>query len=126
MSIGENIKRIREQHDLSQADLAKILDVSEQAVSSWETNARTPRMGVIQKIADKFDILKSNIIEDNGIQDGFWEAKKKDEEMDEIIQAIKDRPEMHTLFSKTSKTSKETVEKTIKMLEILKETNHDL
>jgi repressor LexA len=64
MSIGKNIKRLREIHNLSQEDLAAIAGVSDKAVSTWENDLKTPRMGTIQKIADHFGILKSDIIED--------------------------------------------------------------
>ena len=64
MSIGKNIKKLREKHNLSQEELAKIAGVSDKAVSTWENDLKTPRMGTIQKIADHFGILKSDIIED--------------------------------------------------------------
>ncbi|MED3650642.1 MULTISPECIES: XRE family transcriptional regulator [Heyndrickxia] len=68
MSIGKNIKRLREQHNLSQEELAEIAGVSDKAVSTWENDLKTPRMGSIQKIADHFGILKSDIIEDQKVQ----------------------------------------------------------
>ncbi|MCM3598970.1 helix-turn-helix domain-containing protein [Metabacillus idriensis] len=64
MSIGKNIKKLREIHNLSQKDLAEIAGVSDKAVSTWENGLKDPRMGAIQKIADHFGILKSDIIED--------------------------------------------------------------
>lgn len=67
MSIGKNIKRLRELHNLSQKELAEIAGVSDKAVSTWENEIKEPRMGVIQKIADHFGILKSDIIEDQKI-----------------------------------------------------------
>ncbi|SFM14329.1 helix-turn-helix transcriptional regulator [Pelosinus propionicus] len=67
MAIGDNIKKLRKFHDLSQKDLALIAGVSDKAVSTWESGAKEPRMGVIQKIADHFGLQKSNIIEDNGL-----------------------------------------------------------
>jgi transcriptional regulator with XRE-family HTH domain len=67
MSIGMNIKKLREMHNLTQVELAKIAGVTDKAVSAWETETKEPRMGVIQKIADHFGIKKSNIIEDNGL-----------------------------------------------------------
>lgn len=65
MSIGENIKRLRLQHGLSQAELGAIAGVTDKAVSTWENGAKEPRMGAIQKIADYFHIKKSDIIEDD-------------------------------------------------------------
>lgn len=64
MSIGRNIKRLRELHNLSQKEFAEIAGVSDKAVSTWENEIKEPRMGAIQKIADHFNILKSDIIED--------------------------------------------------------------
>lgn len=63
MSIADNIKRIREMYGLSQEEFAKIAGVSDKAVSTWETGRNEPRMGAIQKIADYFNITKSEIID---------------------------------------------------------------
>lgn len=65
MSIGKNIKALREQSGLSQADFAKMLGVTDKAVSTWENETRIPRMGVIQKIADCYGLQKTDIIEDS-------------------------------------------------------------
>ena len=51
MSIAENIKRIRLEHGLSQAELGKIAGVSDKAVSTWELGLKTPRMGAVEKMA---------------------------------------------------------------------------
>lgn len=40
----EKLKDIREDHDLTQAELAKILNTTRQQVSKWETGTQT--MGV--------------------------------------------------------------------------------
>ncbi|AMR87660.1 LexA family protein [Bacillus thuringiensis] len=64
MSIGKNIKKLRDKHNLSQKEFGEIAGVSDKAVSTWEKGLKEPRMGAIQKIADHFGILKSDIIED--------------------------------------------------------------
>lgn len=64
MSIGKNLKRIREDHGLTQAEMGKIAGVSDKAVSTWESEQKVPRMGAIQKIADYFHIAKSAIVDD--------------------------------------------------------------
>ena len=63
MAIGDNIKNLRLKHGLSQLELADVVGVSDKAVSTWEQNKVVPRMGAIQKMADYFDIQKSDIIE---------------------------------------------------------------
>ncbi|MHC1696412.1 MAG: LexA family protein [Eubacteriales bacterium] len=63
MSIGDNMKKLREKKGLSQEEFGKIAGVTDKAVSNWETGLREPKMGSIQKIADYFGITKSEIIE---------------------------------------------------------------
>ena len=38
MTLGENIVRLRTKENLSQSDLADMLDVSRQSISKWETD----------------------------------------------------------------------------------------
>lgn len=64
MSIGKNIKKLRIANGMEQSQIAKIAGVTNKAVSAWENELSVPRMGAIQKIADYFGILKSDIIED--------------------------------------------------------------
>ncbi len=65
MTVGSNIKRLRENHRLTQEEFGKIADVSSMAVSQWENDRAVPRMGAVQRIADHFKIPKSEIIDDS-------------------------------------------------------------
>lgn len=71
MGISENIRLLRERHNLSQSELGKIAGVSDKAVSTWELGLKEPRMGAIQKIAAYFHLEKSNLIEDGGLDRDF-------------------------------------------------------
>ena len=64
MSIGSNIKQLRESHGLTQIQLGQIAGVTDKAVSTWESDTKIPRMGAIQKIADYFKLPKSAILDD--------------------------------------------------------------
>lgn len=64
MSIAENIKKIRLEHGLSQAELGKIAGVSDKAVSTWELGTKIPRMGAVEKMANYFGIPQSAIVDD--------------------------------------------------------------
>ncbi len=65
MSIGKNIKFLRESKGLTQEELGKIIGVSGKTVSSWELETKTPRMGAMQRLSDFFQVKKSDIIEDD-------------------------------------------------------------
>lgn len=56
MSIAKNIKVLREHRNMSQNDLAKLLQVTDRAVSAWETGVKEPRIKNLRKIADLFDL----------------------------------------------------------------------
>lgn len=77
MSISKNIKELRNKFDLSQKDLAEIAGVSDKAVSTWENGSKEPRMGAIQKIADHFGLLKSNLIEEDGMKNILFLDRKE-------------------------------------------------
>ena len=64
MSIGSNIRRLREQHQLTQKELGAIAGVSDKAVSTWENGTKEPRMGAIQRLAEYFGIPKSTLLDD--------------------------------------------------------------
>ena len=92
MEIGAIIKKLREEHGMLQEELAKYLGVTYQAVSTWETGKRLPRMGSIEKMSLLFGVTKSYIIgeEDDSI---YFEFKITDEEQRLIIAYRKATPE---------------------------------
>lgn len=71
MSIGSNLRSLRQRSHLSQLEFAKIANVTGKAVSEWEHDKKIPRMDALQRIADHFGIKKSYLIEDNGVNDFF-------------------------------------------------------
>lgn len=52
---GNYICKLREEHNLTQMELAKLLDVSDKAVSKWENGQAIPRMETLEKLADTLD-----------------------------------------------------------------------
>ena len=64
MSIGENIKRLREEHNLTQREIGEIAGVSDKAVSTWELGVKEPRMGAVQRLAAYFDVPLGTLLED--------------------------------------------------------------
>lgn len=64
MSIGTKIKELREERKLTQEQVADALDVSFQAVSSWERNEYRPDIDKLIKLAELFDVSISAIAEE--------------------------------------------------------------
>lgn len=66
--IAENLKLLRKRYGITQQELAEIAGVTNSAVSAWETGAKEPRMGPIERISRHFNIKKSNLIEVGGME----------------------------------------------------------
>lgn len=64
MSIGENIKCLREERGLTQEKVAEALDISFQAVSSWERDEYKPDTDKLIRLAELFDVSVSAIAEE--------------------------------------------------------------
>ncbi len=72
VNIGEKIKSLRKQKNLSQEVLAKYLGVSFQAVSKWENGNTMPDVTMIPAIASFFGISTDELFDFN-----LFEAEKK-------------------------------------------------
>lgn len=62
MNLGENIYRLRTEKNLSQGDLADVLDVSRQSVSKWENNSAVPELDKLLKLAQIFGITIDELV----------------------------------------------------------------
>ncbi len=56
MNHYERLKDLREDHDLTQADIAHLLDTTRQQVSKWETGAQMMGVDKYIKLAKHYNI----------------------------------------------------------------------
>ena len=75
MTIGERLYNLRKEKNMSQEDLANVLDVSRQTVSKWETGESTPDFNKICPLCEYFGITSDELL--SGKQN-IIEAKKED------------------------------------------------
>ena len=62
--ISENLQYYMDKFSINNKELSEIVGVSESTVGKWILKKATPRMGVIEKLADYFNIQKSNLLEE--------------------------------------------------------------
>ena len=98
MEIKDSIKHLRESHGLSQHEFGVIAGVSDKAVSAWEAGTRIPRMGAIEKLAQYFQIQKSDIIDGCVTSDGKNRPYYFDPETAMLAQAAANDPDMRLLL----------------------------
>lgn len=78
MEIGKKIAQLRKEKGFTQKEVADFLNVSDKAVSRWESGVGNPDMNLIPKIAKLFGV-STDYLFDNGEQPDGPTAGKKDE-----------------------------------------------
>ena len=56
MTLGERLYELRNKNNLSQEELAEVLDVSRQSISKWENDKAYPEMTRLLFMSDYFDV----------------------------------------------------------------------
>lgn len=83
MSLGKNIHALRSAKNLSQENLADLLDVSRQSVSKWETDAAVPDLDKLIKMCDVFgvtlDQLTGRVPHEKEVEKNVRHVKKTSE-----------------------------------------------
>ena len=74
---GNKIYELRKKKNLTQEDLAILLDISDKAVSKWENGTSKPTIENLKKLSDIFDISLDDLIED--------EDKKSKQKITKIV-----------------------------------------
>ena len=84
LNIGETIKRLRKERDITQEEFAEVFGVSCQSVSRWENNSCYPDIELIPTIAAFFDISTDKLM---GV-DEVAEKKAVDQYLNDFQAAI--------------------------------------
>lgn len=98
--------------------VSKATGISTGSLSDWKNGRSSPKADKLQKIADYFGVSVDYLL-------GKTYTKKEptvktdDDELNEYLEELKNRPEMQMLFSLAKGASKEDVEKAVKIVEAL-------
>ena len=67
MNLGERIYKLRTEKNLSQGDLADLLDVSRQSISKWENNSSVPELEKIVRLSEIFEVSLDELVKGEGL-----------------------------------------------------------
>ena len=104
---AKNLKRLMDISGKNQMDLMNDLNLSSSTVSSWCTGQKFPRMGKIQMLADYFNVMKSDLIEDKSEPP---ETYYLNDDARDRAQFMFENPEYKVLFDASRKVKKEDIE----------------
>ena len=88
-----NLKRMMEQRGISRQDLSKILGVSYFTLSDWVNGKKYPRMDKVEMLADYFGVLKSDLIEDKGMNKTLPQVQTLTEGETMLLELFRQIPE---------------------------------
>ena len=69
-TFGRNMRRLRKEHNLRQEDLAKILGMTREKISYYESQAKNPTIEFILRIADFFKVNTDALLREHVYVDG--------------------------------------------------------
>lgn len=119
MIVAKNLKRIFFEHDRSQADVARDLNISKQTLSSWMTGKRTPKMSKIDLLCHYFNCTREDIMEPHDEQYYLDKAAAR------AAQEAFDDPNLRALFDTARGSRPEDIQMAVEMLKRFKGTNPD-
>lgn len=62
LQFSENLKLLRERHNLSKIQLAKIIGMTDRALYNYEANVRIPKLDVVTKMANVFGVTVDALV----------------------------------------------------------------
>ena len=83
--IGQTIRGLRKQRKISQTELAKILHVSQQTVTAWETGKAEPSSSAISSLADYFNVTTDYLLGRDVKEENSTDTKDLAKIMDSIM-----------------------------------------
>ena len=79
MSFAENLKQIRKEKQLSQEELAEMLEVSRQAVSKWEQGIGYPEVEKLLLLSEKLNVSLDYLMSTKIVQEDVQNIGKKND-----------------------------------------------
>ena len=88
-----NLRRLMEQKGVSRQDLSNVLGVSYFTISDWVNGKKYPRMDKVEMLATYFGILKSDLIEEMGINENLPQPQTLTEGEMMLLELFRQIPE---------------------------------
>ena len=120
----ERFEQLLQKRGVTPYKVSKETGVTQTSLSNWKSGRNTPSAKTLQKLADYFGVTVGYLM---GTEEEEPNATDKennpivlDEDALELLEELKERPEMRTLFSVSKKATKEDILKAVKIIEALK------
>jgi len=120
-NVPQRLKELRKEAKLTQAEVAKFLNISESAYGYYEQGRNEISISSLQKLAEKYVVSVAYILSESDIKHPFPTQAEKDEAE---FQAFANDPSLQKWYKELPKSREEDLQKLRKMWEIIKNDNN--
>lgn len=113
---SHRLSSLMSERNIKQREIAQVVGVSESTVGKWLLLKAIPRMGVIQKLADYFNVGKTYFLEAESEQPGYY----ADPEVAELAEELRTNPDLRVLFSSSRNLTREQMQEAYNFIKFLK------
>ena len=117
--MGNRIRELRKMRGITMKQLGEALGVAESTISHYETGRRQLDNETLLRLGEFFGVSVGYIL---GAEEEKTPLVNGDEELTELLETLKTRPECRMLFQISKDATKEDVEKAIRIIEALRGT----
>jgi len=124
MSFGDILKKLRNEYNLTQEELANKLSISKGTIGMYEINKRFPDKDPLNAIADFFKVSTDFLLGRTNIRNNaerISEAIKDDKELLEFWNTLKDRPDLQLMFKQTKELNEKDIKQILKIIKTFEE-----
>ncbi len=61
-TVGQRIKKLREDKDMSQVELGRLVNMGNTTISQWESDKRSPDIATVKRLSDIFGVSSDYLL----------------------------------------------------------------
>jgi len=105
---GENLRKLRDRHDMTQEALGKLLNVTQSTIAYYESGKKQPTLETLIIIADYFEVSTDFLLNRTNVVSTASEISKSDSELLNKINKLSDenRKEIESYINYKGNSSK--------------------
>lgn len=123
-TIGQRIKQLRLENNLTQEDFGKLFGIVKSTVSMYESNKSIPDDEIKKKIAEYFQVSLDwlmGISEIRNPTDKITESLSDDPELLEFWNDLKEREDLRLFFKQTRELSPSDIKKVMRIIKAIED-----
>lgn len=119
-TLGEKIKNLRKDNNMTQSDLGKILNIAKSTISQYENNINTPDINMLKKISKVFDVSLDYLV-NNSPADKIKKAISDDPELADAWEKLSQREDLQLLFKQTKDMNESDIRQVIRIIKAIED-----